>query len=148
MNADLKTDQLNFLNLKLLEPLANLSQVKSTNASEFTLTMNSLLNEVISEDSGLNSISSETSEIDRESLVELSQVCIGDSLLTIEKIANECSKKNESDKTNEASVVSRANPSFRINLRNRLICCIVLYISFVFILLFIYMAGYFGSKYL
>ena len=151
MNEYLKADQSKFTNgLKLLEPKLNLSLIKSPSTSDFTLSTNSLRNDAISRDSGVNSISSDVTGASRETLLEMRQVCIGDSLLTIEKIANECrlNKKNENETLNETSIISNGNPSFQINLRKRIIFFIVIYIGFVFILLFIYMAGYFGSKYL
>lgn len=151
MNEYLKADQSKFTNgLKLLEPKLNLSLIKSPSTSDFTLSTNSLRNDAISRDSGVNSISSDVTGASREALLETRQVCIGDSLLTIEKIANECrlNKKNENETLNETSIISNGNPSFQINLRKRIIFFIVIYIGFVFILLFIYMAGYFGSKYL
>ncbi len=151
MNEYLNDDQSNFTNcLKLLEPMLNLSLIKSPSTSDFTLRTHSFLNEAISRDSGVNSISSDVPDADRETLLEMRQVCIGDSLLTIEKIANECglNKKNEHETLNETSVISNGNLSFNINLREKIVIFIVIYIGFVFFLLFIYMAGYFGSKYL
>jgi maltodextrin utilization protein YvdJ len=152
MSIFIKTDRPNFSPLKQPDPMIAmpLNTEPSNTRDLMTLRVSYFLNETTttSQDSGLNSLSSGSSE--RESLLEFTNsVNIGDSLLTIEKIANECNlaAKNQNELVSSVETIeSAANISFDINIRRKILCFLVIYISVIFVLLFIYLAGYFGSS--
>ncbi len=156
MSKFIQTDRLNFSPLKHQVPMIvmPLNNTEPSNTRELaTLRVNYFLNETMtttaSQDSGLNSLSSGLSD-ERESLLEFTNsVNIGDSLLTIEKIANVCNlaAKNQNELVSSVETIeSAANISFDINIRRKILCFLVIYISVIFLLLFIYLAGYFGSS--